>query len=79
MIRGGLELGWIFCNDLRNGKWICDLRSVIYRLINSIWSKEKLPQQWREYVNVLIYRKRVIKLTEITTEGYTLLPIYENL
>jgi hypothetical protein len=33
------------------------LRSEIHELINSIWNKEELPQQWKESVNVPIHKK----------------------
>jgi hypothetical protein len=33
------------------------LRSETHKLINSIWSKEELPQQWKEFVIVPIYKK----------------------
>jgi hypothetical protein len=33
------------------------LRSEIYKLINCIWNKEELPEQWKEYIIVLIYKK----------------------
>jgi len=31
------------------------LRSEIHRLVNSIWNKEYLPQQWKEYLILPIY------------------------
>ena len=33
------------------------LRSEIHKLINSIWNKEKLPEEWRESITVPIYTK----------------------
>jgi hypothetical protein len=33
------------------------LYSEIHRLICSIWNEEELPQQWKEPVIVLIYKK----------------------
>jgi hypothetical protein len=33
------------------------LQSVIHKLINSIWSKEELPDQWKESITVSIYMK----------------------
>jgi hypothetical protein len=33
------------------------LRYEIYKLINSVWKKEELPQQWRGYFIVPIYKK----------------------
>jgi hypothetical protein len=43
--------------------------SVIHKLINSVWNKEELPDQWK---GLLLYQftKRVIKLTEIIIVGY---------
>jgi hypothetical protein len=38
------------------------LLSAIHKLINSIWNKEELPDQWKESV-ILPIHKRVIKLT----------------
>jgi hypothetical protein len=33
------------------------LRSEIHKLINSIWSTEELPDQWKESITVPIYKK----------------------
>jgi hypothetical protein len=33
------------------------LLSAIHKLINSIWNKEKLPDQWKESINVPIHKK----------------------
>jgi hypothetical protein len=33
------------------------LLSVIHKLINSIWNKEKLPDQWKESIIVQIHKK----------------------
>jgi hypothetical protein len=33
------------------------LRSEIVKLVNSIWNKEELPDQWKESVIVPIYGK----------------------
>jgi hypothetical protein len=33
------------------------LRSNIHKLINSIWNKEELPDQWKEFFIVPIYKK----------------------
>jgi hypothetical protein len=33
------------------------LRSEIHKLINCIWNKEELPQQWKESIIVPIYKK----------------------
>jgi hypothetical protein len=33
------------------------LLSEIHKLINSIWNKEELPEQWKEPIIVPIYRK----------------------
>jgi hypothetical protein len=33
------------------------VRSEILKLINSIWNKEELPEQWKESVIVPIYKK----------------------
>jgi hypothetical protein len=37
---------------------------VIHQLLNSIWNKEELPDQWKESTIVPI-QKRMIKLTAI--------------
>jgi hypothetical protein len=31
--------------------------SEIHKLINSIWNKEELPEQWKESINIKIYKK----------------------
>jgi hypothetical protein len=31
--------------------------SEIHKLVNSYWNKEKLPEQWNEFVIVLLYKK----------------------
>jgi len=31
------------------------IRSEIHNLINSIWSKEELPEEWKESIIVPIY------------------------
>jgi hypothetical protein len=33
------------------------IRSEIHKLINSIWNKEELPEQWKESIIVPIYKK----------------------
>jgi hypothetical protein len=33
------------------------LLSVIHKLINSIWNKEELPDEWKESIIVPIYKK----------------------
>jgi hypothetical protein len=33
------------------------LLSAIHKLINSIWNKEELPDQWKESIIVLIHKK----------------------
>jgi hypothetical protein len=30
---------------------------VIHKLINSIWNKEDLPNQWKKYIIVPVYKK----------------------
>jgi hypothetical protein len=45
------------------------LLSEIHKLINSVWNKEELPNQWKESIVVPI-QKRVIKLTVIIIVGY---------
>jgi hypothetical protein len=32
------------------------LQSEIHKLINSIWSNEELPEEWKEYITVPIYK-----------------------
>jgi hypothetical protein len=34
-----------------------ELQSQIHKLINSIWSKGELPDQWKESIIVPIYKK----------------------
>jgi cytochrome b len=45
------------------------LLSEIHKLINSVWNKEELPDQWKESIIVPVH-KRVIKLTVIIILGY---------
>jgi hypothetical protein len=33
------------------------LQSEIHKVINSIWNKEKLPQQWKKSITISVYRK----------------------
>jgi hypothetical protein len=33
------------------------LRSGIHKLFNSIWNKEELPDHWKNYIIVLVYKK----------------------
>jgi hypothetical protein len=33
------------------------LRSDIHKLINSIWNKEELPDQWKDFIIAPIYKK----------------------
>jgi hypothetical protein len=42
------ELIQVVCNTLH---------SEIHKIINSIWNKEELPQQWKESVSVPDYTK----------------------
>jgi hypothetical protein len=34
------------------------LLSMIHKLINSIWNKEELPDQWKESIIVPVHKKR---------------------
>jgi hypothetical protein len=34
-----------------------EIRSEIYKLINSIWNKEELPEQWKQSITVHIYKQ----------------------
>jgi hypothetical protein len=33
------------------------LLSAIHKLINSVWNKEQLPDQWKEYIIVPVHKK----------------------
>jgi hypothetical protein len=33
------------------------LHDEIHTLINSVWNKEELPEEWREWIILLIYKK----------------------
>jgi hypothetical protein len=46
------------------------LLSAIQKLVNSVWNKEELPDQWKEYLLFYQFTKRVIKLTVIIIIGY---------
>jgi hypothetical protein len=43
---------------------------AIHKLINSVWNKEELPDQWKEYLLFYQFTKRVTKLTVIIIVGY---------
>ena len=43
--------------------------SEIQKLINSIWNKEELPEEWKESIIVLFIR-RAIKQIVVITEAY---------
>jgi hypothetical protein len=45
------------------------LLSQIHKLINSVWNKEELPDQWKESIIVPVYKKG-IKLTVAILVGY---------
>jgi hypothetical protein len=30
---------------------------VLYKLVNSVWNKEKLPHQWKEAIIAPVYKK----------------------
>jgi hypothetical protein len=45
------------------------LPSAIYKLMNSVWNKEELPDQWKESISVSV-KKRAKKLTVIIIMGY---------
>jgi hypothetical protein len=34
------------------------LLSAIHKLINSVWNKEELPDQWKESITVSVHKKR---------------------
>jgi hypothetical protein len=42
--------------ELIQARWNT-LRSEIHKLINCIWNKEELPEQWKESIIVPIYKK----------------------
>jgi hypothetical protein len=52
------------------------LLSAIHKLINSVWNKEELPDQWKEYIIVPVNEKGVIKLTVIIIVGYHCYQLY---
>jgi hypothetical protein len=54
------------------------LLSAIHKLINSVWNKEELPDQWKESIIVPVH-KRVIKLTVITIVGYHCYQLYTKM
>jgi hypothetical protein len=45
------------------------LLSTMYKLINSVWNKEELSDQWKSLL-LCQFTKRVIKLTAIIIVGY---------
>jgi hypothetical protein len=44
------------------------LRSEIHKLINCIWNKEELPEQWKQSIIVPIYKKGDKRTVEIIEE-----------
>jgi hypothetical protein len=52
------------------------LHSEIHKLINSIWNKEELLQQWKESITVFI--NRVTELTVIVTEDIIVTNYVQN-
>jgi hypothetical protein len=46
------------------------LLSEIHKLINSVWNKEELLDQWKESIIVPVRKKRMVKLTLIIIVGY---------
>jgi hypothetical protein len=49
------------------------IRSEIHKLINSIWNKEELPEEWKESIIIPIYKKGY-KTACGKYRGITLLP-----
>jgi hypothetical protein len=47
------------------GRTVC---CEIHKLINSVWNKEKLPEDWRE--SIILSIRRVIKQSVIIIEAY---------
>jgi hypothetical protein len=45
------------------------LLSEIHKLINSVWNKEELPDQWKEFIIVPVHKKCEKKLTVIIIVG----------
>jgi hypothetical protein len=44
---------------------------ILAELINSVWNKEELPDQWRESIIVSVHKKKKLtKLTVIIIMGY---------
>jgi hypothetical protein len=43
--------------------------SVIHKLIKSVWNKEELPDQWKEFIIIPVHKK-CDKLTVIIIVGY---------
>jgi hypothetical protein len=46
------------------------LLSVIHKLVNSIWSKKELPDQWKESILLYQFTKWATKLNVIIIVGY---------
>jgi hypothetical protein len=58
---------------------VCEiLRSEIHKLINSLWNKEELPDQWKESVIVPIHKK-ANKTDCINYRGISLLSALHNI
>jgi mannosyltransferase OCH1-like enzyme len=50
------------------------LHPDIHKCIHSIWSKEKLPQQWKESSSEPIYEQEVLERTNL----HTFLTLFNN-
>jgi hypothetical protein len=37
--------------------WVRTVHSGIHKLINSVWNKEELPEEWQEFIIVPVYKK----------------------
>jgi hypothetical protein len=55
------------------GNTLC---SEIHELITSVWDKEKLPQEWKEFIIVPIYKRGDNWL--VTTEEYHCYQLIQN-
>jgi len=41
------------------------IRPEIHKLINSVWNKEELPEEWKESITVLMYKKAIKQIVVI--------------
>jgi hypothetical protein len=54
------------------------IRSQIHKLINSIWSKKEMPEEWKELITYM-FKRMAIKQIILTTQAYNFVNHVQNL